>query len=864
MAFVFALLIMAAVPTYAHAQSQPSVAETGSCPTRELLTGLNPSLNDGSSISLQRRIGTPVRPDLPLYRNATLTDPKVQTKSLGYDDDVELLLPPGTVVGQNSPALVRRLADSVCGWLNARDLEQNATPLLLIQIPGFDREVDRLKLPNKLHARVVVKNRLDQQTGYSLRVPLFIEPFEGTEPPESQWRNSLGYFEVLSVFEVRHASGRRCARFFEDGCFLRIGSTTSVRNAQATRTHGWVLGKDVEIWPSALAIYYGLGKQNIKIHKTEPSARIGTPFNDASARLDVLALQPEGRYQEPKDINIMRYPVIRGTPFISRQRAARSQSESASSESASYVYEVVFSGQACIQGQSGCIPEPQVKDEVARLGKAVKAIGNIDVLFVVDATESMGPYVRSVVAAIRQRVSQLAARNEMALRYSAVLYGDYNETKDGGLDFFALPFSAANDLTGLDKLQTLGTYVDIHEDKPEAPFAALERAATNANWSVEAAQRLIIWIGDHGNREPGAYRTAKGKYSLTEERTAQTVIAAIEKIDERMRANAAASGGTGTKTRFVSIQVQGGGRGSQDDHFTKFRKDADAIGLGLGERVFKTIPAPGNMKQEQEVEALTRKIADQIQLNIEAARVVGEAVRGALGGDISRLQPDSNVPAALLAKDLLSQMGFPPERLVEMGRRIQLVRNGFVYQSGSRDPDYRYWLGLRQPEFNDIRVRARSLCENLRYSDRVGYVEESILALVKAVTFSDMQPGESVKDFYSRVFSVPAERISTMLEGTPEEFVRRWRGYRQAGQPSEGGQSVQRIQQQILTQVCRSAHLLEFVGSGQSVDNPDRDIQYTGNQTSIAPTATVKKFDWRWHSPDARSQWYLIPMEFLP
>src|SRR5262249_46634979 len=153
------------------------------------------------------------------------------------DDDVEILLPPGTTVGQNSPALVRRLADSICGWLNARDLEQNAEPLLLIKIPGFDREVDRLKLPNRLQARVIVKNRFEKETGYSKRVPLFQAPFEGAEPPESQWRSSLGYFEVLSVFEVRHASGKKCTRVFEEGCFLRVGSTTAARNTQATRTH---------------------------------------------------------------------------------------------------------------------------------------------------------------------------------------------------------------------------------------------------------------------------------------------------------------------------------------------------------------------------------------------------------------------------------------------------------------------------------------------------------------------------------------------------------------------------------------------------------------------------------------------------
>jgi len=81
--------------------------------------------------------------------------------------------------------------------------------------------------------------------------------------------------------------------------------------------------------------------------------------------------------------------------------------------------------------------------KVARLGKVVKAISNIDALFVIDATESMGPYLKSVVAAIRDRVTELAKRNETFVPLFDHLYGDYNEQVKDGLDFYALPFSVA-------------------------------------------------------------------------------------------------------------------------------------------------------------------------------------------------------------------------------------------------------------------------------------------------------------------------------------------------------------------------------------------------------------------------------------
>src|SRR3954467_7782478 len=111
-ATLFALFTVVAaigVPLPTHAQPQPSLGETGACPPNDTLFRLNPSLDDGSIRSLQNRMGTPVRPDLPLYRNPTLTDPKVQTKALGYDDDIEVLLPAGAVIGQNGPVLVKRM-----------------------------------------------------------------------------------------------------------------------------------------------------------------------------------------------------------------------------------------------------------------------------------------------------------------------------------------------------------------------------------------------------------------------------------------------------------------------------------------------------------------------------------------------------------------------------------------------------------------------------------------------------------------------------------------------------------------------------------------------------------------------------------
>jgi hypothetical protein len=831
------------------AQASLVIDAGGTCPRHEDLVRINPALDEGSVGGLVNRIATPSRSGLRVYRTQTLSDPPVQSFTLTFDDEVEVLI--GAALGQpgGGAALVRRMREPLCGWINVADLERFTQPMLLRELPGFEREPDRFGQASRLEARVVVKNRFDRQTGYARRAPLFHEPFTGeVEPPEDQRRGSIGYFEVLSVFAVKRPNGQDCRSLRDSDCFLRVGSTTvaGTGGAGMVRTRGWMRASDVEIWPSALATYYGRGKQGLKIHSTEPSARIGTPYSVPGATERILAYQPEGRFEEPRQRNIMRFPVIRGTFFADRAAQPR-PGATTPPPAAGYAYEIVFNGQACVENTSGettdCIPEPQIKDEVARLGQAVRAISNIDVLFVMDATESMGPYLRSVVRALRKHVERATANREWSFRYSVAVYGDYNRMREGGLDYYALPFTS--DLSGLDPLQKAGTYEDENKDKPEAPFAALERAASEAQWRPEAANRLIIWIGDHGNRPAGRYTTPAGE--LVETKTAQSVIDAIKSADARLRGNTSATGGA-TKTRFVAIQVQGGATAASQQDFKKFRDDADAIGRGLGETQFKNIPAGANRNPDQEVAALVDSIASQIDSSVSAVTRAREIVRGALGGDAAGIQP--NLPSALLAREFLAQLGFPPERLREMGRRIQVVQNGFIYQSG-RNPDFRYWLGLRQPEFVDVAFKAKQLCENLRFADRVGVVENSILSLVRAVTFTEMRPGESVRAFFTRIFSVPADAISPMLgEGTPADFVRAWSGW----QPSQ--------KEQLIAHVCKKARILQYVSDGQIVD--ERDLVYERNTVALRQGATPKDFDWRWITADARTVWFFVPLDVLP
>jgi hypothetical protein len=839
-AVVGLLFCPAMVRAQAHGDINVSIDAAGTCPGQDELLRLNPALGDDSPASLSHRIMAPMRAGSALHRSNTLDSP-IAGVSLGFDDDVEVLS--AFPVDPAQPVLVRLVRDRgpLCGWINVWDLERYAAPMQLRSIPGLFSDMNQGGWLGRQEARVVVKSRIDRQTGYAQHAPLFNAPFTGVEESAGQ-RRGLSSFDVLSVFEVKSGDGWSDCRTFRDAnCFLRVGTPGSLLTA-GHKTHGWVRGTDVEFWPSNLAIYYGPGKQGLKIHRTLSSALIGTPFAPAGAKEEILAYQPEGPHKEPRERNIARFPVLRATPFV--EPGARRAGPAARSAT-SYVYEILLHGQACIEdparGRAGCVPEPAIRGDIARFSRAVTAISNVDVLFVISAADGMARYYSAITSAIRRFVERASSDRGVSFRYSIVLYGDHNRNVASGLDYFALPFSA--DISGLEPLARAGSYDDENKDKAAAPFAALERAVSTAQWRPEAAQRLIVWIGNYGNRPAGKHTTAAG--ALVEDRTARTVVEAIQAGDRQRRDSSLLA----TKTRFAAIQVRGGERDTRQPDFEKFSLDAEAIRQGLGENVFKTTLVGPNQTVKQETAALVTSISRHLDQTLAAIAAILSFPGETLGGDANAGTPTG--PAALLSKDVLAELGFPPERLAEMGRRIQLVQTGFVFQS-ARNPDYRYWLGLRHHEFADVAMRVRQLCENLVYSDRLGYVEGTMISLARAVTDAEPQSDESIRGFYSRILSLPVTTLPPLLNaGSPVNFVRTWHS------------STPAQREAILAAVCKGARRLAYIGDGEMVDEHDLVFDPRRNRVSLRGAAP-KHFDWRWISPDGRRAWFFIPLDVLP
>lgn len=125
-------------------------------------------------------------------------------------------------------------------------------------------------------------------------------------------------------------------------------------------------------------------------------------------------------------------------------------------------------------------------------------IGQVDVVFVVDTTGSMGPFINAARGHIRAIADEVAHAGELSLQFALVEYRDH-PPQEASFVVRPYPFTDGDGLqTALDLLVPAGG-----GDAPEAVLDGLI-AAANLQWRP-FADRLCFLVGDappHGYGEP--------------------------------------------------------------------------------------------------------------------------------------------------------------------------------------------------------------------------------------------------------------------------------------------------------------------------------------------------------------------------
>ncbi|MBZ0217598.1 MAG: VWA domain-containing protein [Fimbriimonadaceae bacterium] len=601
----------------------------------------------------------------------------------------------------------------------------------------------------------------------------------------------------------------------------------NIRSSLRENILGWVSDRDMVVWSQRQAVY------------PRSAEALSVISEDAELTDSGIASGAEVRWIDEsspdRERAILKYSVLRSLPDEG-------------------VYEVAYP-QPAILGAGDDLPSPgptrppgAIVDDDIRvvldlLRDEAKAV---DVLFVLDNSESMGPYRAAVINGIAD-VANLPAADRDAMRIAVSMFGDVFDSSDahtqwatsrGGADPLWADRMLGNvrfqywlsDLGALGEYPTAsflqqrfgGTYDDPQDDRPESGLAALDLAMRTASWSEESV-RIVVYIGDDQSRAIAGLDLDESKLQVaTTLKSLNAVLLAI---------NVA-----GTDPRDNEVW------GDQVDAIRSVADDLPGRG-GVYDRVF--VAHDGQLAVTLEERALQEERSAQ-----QAREAVTEGVgalfvaREFIGGpiDLERLCEIAlaNNVSCNVAKSLLeSLVGDDLTAIEALEARTDLLKDGFYPIK-----DGALFVALSQQELNGLRNAISSACVGMQrpsglrrdLEDMSEEITQAFLGETRGST-SDVND-ETLPDFFARMTNLPADYFGIFGDRSLDDFI----DFVQFAE--DDPDQFRPIQREL----CISSALMTRVLEGSWVTRDALDARFDEDFQAfdVVENRELKKFDWRW------------------
>ncbi len=295
------------------------------------------------------------------------------------------------------------------------------------------------------------------------------------------------------------------------------------------RTLGWMLAKDVIEWKQALIVAYthpGEGEEKrsqvLMFDQLSALKNLTESFEreeEAEKAYESLNKTPEDRYPslvltESKrfvDINESFYflPIVNFEMLdLEGEDARYLQIAAAIPESTAIKLDTDLRG-----NDDMTLNNPEVQEEILEEGTTEEVLKKMetDIVFVIDLTRSMKPYLEMTVKAIQDMVRDITMNVSTKVNFGLVGYRD-NPDIVRGIEFASKNFTQdglvnANDfmeIVAKTKVSTVGS-----KDYQEELFAGVETGLAS-QWG-DNSLRIMVLVGDASSHEPGHPQSTTGK-----------------------------------------------------------------------------------------------------------------------------------------------------------------------------------------------------------------------------------------------------------------------------------------------------------------------------------------------------------------
>lgn len=793
----------------------------GQCPQEELITRsasdtLRPSDDDIAEIFSTSGLQV-IYPNNALFQTSRAVD-QIDGAPLSFATRVNVL--------QRAPSLgtvlVQATSDAkeICGWIDQSVLLSANGALPVVEIPGYEDAagVD-FSRASTLKAKVVAREDGNAET--ITKVSLF----QGPSGSKEDFLRPLEFFTIADVFRVETSSGRRCVELSDDECFVLLGGTELVDNGEGdfldiATIIGWVRGTDVSLWPSAISLDFAEAEQGVPFYLTTCDAdgdRVcaGRPAREAGV----------GSYRAPKDRVLPKFPVVNVKAPEDTQADP-------------FVYEIVTALRLCDEERQKCRSSEYFLTETGEKGQIQSELGNVDIVYVIDASESMEAYFEPAVDAAIE-FSQSLKGTRIKARFGAVVYEDYMGNI-GNKDTVSLnkivPLGQRGNATNLNALTARAavqsSVSDVLRDPFEAPLAAITKIFDDGfmDWSEDSRLKVVVWIADIGNRPLGANPTKNPSIPVVDERT---------KVDDIVFAVQSLNAEAGSSVVFSGIHVPGA---SSSEGLTSFQANYEALSEKLS---IEPIPIQIVNKSGDGSGAKDRIVVAFDVLKDAVNRMIGETE------NIENLPEDqANLPAFRIARQVLAERGILDQNMtaINAGELLEIERY-FVVQDPVK-PRFEYWLALRLDDLLELQRKISLLCDTMETTDFATDLFDSYSAVMETVVRENLPDEMSVADWTSKRLSVPKDKFSDLLRRADDRTY--------LGELLRDGKERARVR----GNVCIRAMLFDFVRKGVAISPDDLTIGRS-RRVTLRKGFEEKPFAWDWR-PLGGVQYYFVPLSFLP
>ena len=452
-----------------------------------------------------------------------------------------------------------------CAWLpvsaflgadeahNIKDLRDGPPVMRVRDIEALsDPDVDSR---NTLSVKVVLSNlNVSGDDG----VPVYASPDAATP------RGFRALFELYAVYDFKLGTPRKN----NNAAHFLIGKD-EVGSQELT---GWVHQEDVFEWNSRMAVYGAVpGLSAYTEEETLNGIRLveslivsNIPYTETEGesrqRFPVVQTEPDAPVIKERVDNL----YARGEPVGPLDRSRQVDG-----------YQVVLPTENCNFAGADCLSAEEFEERRREYQRIVDSLNNIDILLLLDSTESMDRYFTPTAEAVGAFAEETLTGDTLAdaarIRVSAFVYGDYNSGKADIEDITFLnvmpwhqPTKNSPELRDMSRFAANFARLapkDPERDKYEASLAAVIRAARDGGWRDEAGYRMIVHLADHGSR-PLNRTSGEAGSALVERISVEDAVAALREgsilyvpISVVGRAGAEAAAAKAARAAFIE---QGG------------------------------------------------------------------------------------------------------------------------------------------------------------------------------------------------------------------------------------------------------------------------------------------------------------------